>query len=131
MTETNRIGPGTPFLIVSDVSRSVKHYTEALGFECRFSAPDTDPIFAIVGRDAVQIMLKFVGDEVPPSPNNQQHEWARWDVFVHVPDPDVLAGEFERRRVPFHQVLGDTEDQLRGFEIADPDGYVCFFGRPL
>lgn len=34
------------------------------------------------------------------------------------------------RGVTFHQPLRDDEDGLRGFEVADADGYMSFFGRP-
>ncbi|MGF1475788.1 MAG: hypothetical protein ACFB6S_09515 [Geminicoccaceae bacterium] len=71
------------------------------------------------------------GDQLPPLPNPQRHEWARWNAFIHSSDPDRLAQEFSSRNVTFHQPLRDTDDRLRGFEIADPDGYVCFFGRPI
>jgi hypothetical protein len=116
--------------MVADIPRSLKHYVGQLGFECRFMSPDQDPFFAIVGRTSAQIMLKAVGDEVSPLPNHQRHEWARWDAFIYTSDPDSLAREFVSRNVSFHQPLGDTAEKLRGFETADPDGYVCFFGRP-
>ncbi len=130
MTGADPLGPCTPFFIVTSVPRALDHYVGRLGFECRFKAPDPDPFFALVGRGAAQIMLKSFGEEVPPLPNHRRHAWAPWDSFVHVPDPDSLAGELAGRGVAFHRPLGDTDDKLRGFEVADPDGYVCFFGRP-
>ena len=130
MSENTEVGPATPFFIVSDVPRSLTHYVGQLGFDCTFSSPEPDPFFAIVARGTAQIMLKAVGDGVSPSPNIGQHAWARWDMFIYVQDPDELAREFAARNVPFHQPLGDTDEGLRGFETADPDGYVCFFGRP-
>lgn len=125
------IGPATPFFIVSELPRSLEHYVGKLGFDCTHSSPEDQPFFAIVARGSAQIMLKAVSDEVPPCPNHAQHPWARWDAFIHVSDPDALAAEFAGRSVAFHTPLEDTEDGLRGFETADPDGYVCFFGRPL
>jgi len=47
-----------------------------------------------------------------------------------VPDPDGLADEFGGRGVEFSAPLADTDDGLRGFEVADADGYLLFFGRP-
>ncbi len=75
-------------------------------------------------------MVKSVGAEVGPIPNPTRHKWARWDVFVYTTNPDALAFEFGARDVTFRQPIADTDDGLRGFEVADPDGYVCFFGRP-
>lgn len=130
MKENDQLGPCAPFFIVADIPRSLEHYVGQLGFECRIKSPDQRPFFAIVVRASAQIMLKAVGDHVSPLPNHQRHEWARWDAFIYAPNPDLLAREFANRNVSFRQPLADTEDELRGFEIADPDGYVCFFGRP-
>jgi hypothetical protein len=41
-----------------------------------------------------------------------------------------LAAEFAARGVEFTAPLSDTGDGLRGFALADADGYVLFFGRP-
>lgn len=124
------IGPCSPFLIVSNIRWAVDHYVNCLGFACSALMPKDDPFFAIVARGSAQIMLKAIGPDIAPLPNHRRHEWARWDAFIFAPDPDALAEEFEGRAVPFHQPLANTDDGLRGFEIADPDGYVCFFGRP-
>lgn len=127
------LGHISPFFIVGDLRRAIEFY-ERLGFETRFVAPEDDPFFAIVGRDSVQLYLKDVSDEsqtVRPQPNHTRHEWAPWDAFVFVPDPDGLATEFESRGVVFEQALQDGEDGIRGFATRDDDGYVLFFGRPI
>lgn len=111
----------SPFFIVRDLDRALEFYRDVLGFEVTFAS---DTFFAIVRREGVQFLLKSVG--VDPLPNRERHADARWDAFVHVADPDALAAELSVRDV----VLADTDDGLRGFELADPDGYVLFFGRP-
>jgi catechol 2,3-dioxygenase-like lactoylglutathione lyase family enzyme len=118
----------SPFFIVADVGRSVEFYREALDFEVRYSEPESDPFFAIVGRDAVQIFLK---GSAASQPNYTRQSWALWDAFVYVADPDALAGELATRYVAFHKTIRDRDDGLRGFEVQDLDGYVIFFGRPL
>ncbi len=130
MTGTEGIGPCAPFFIVREVRRALDHYVGKLGFDCRFATREAAPFFAIVGRDAAQIFLKAVAEEVGPLPNHERHVWAPWDAFVNVADPEALAAEFSGRGVAFRQPLGLRDDSLRGFEVADPDGYVCFFGRP-
>ena len=78
------------------------------------------------------IMFKAIG--VPPVPNCTRdigQGIASWDAYVHVPDPDALAAEFASRGVEFSQPLQNTDDDLRGFELRDADGYVLFFGRPI
>jgi catechol 2,3-dioxygenase-like lactoylglutathione lyase family enzyme len=120
----------SPFFIVNRVHQSISFYRDKLGFEVTFQEPpppDQDPFFAILSRDGAMIFLKGGGD---PLPNAQRYSWARWDAYLHVPDPDALAGEFSRRGTAFSEPLKDTHDGLRGFAITDPDGHVLFFGRP-
>ena len=119
-----------PLFIVSDLGRAVAFYCDVMGFEQRLSVPESDPFFAIVGRDGVGIMLKHITPEVAPLPNPKRHEWAKWDAFISTPDPDSLAAECRERTSDAAFEVQDTEDGLRGFEIADADGYVLFFGHP-
>jgi len=75
--------------------------------------------------------MKEIG--VPPVPNytrDIKKGIARWDAFVIVPDPDALAAEYASRNVEFFTPLRNNDDNLRGFELKDADGYVLFFGRP-
>ena len=118
----------SPFFIVADMAATLPFYRDKLGFEVTFQEPPPDDFFAIVRRDGAMIMLKDVG--VEPLPNYRREPAARWDAYLHVPDPDSLAAEFSSRGVTFSVPLRDTDDGLRGFELKDTDGYVLFFGRP-
>jgi catechol 2,3-dioxygenase-like lactoylglutathione lyase family enzyme len=123
----------SPFFIVSHVPSSLAFYRDKLGFEITFQGPDPDNIFfGIVRRGGAQILLKDIG--VAPVPNytrDIKKGIARWDAFVHVPDPDKLAAEFASRNVEFFEPLKDNvDDGLRGFELKDADGYLLYFGRP-
>ena len=131
MPANQNVGPATPFFIIRELRVSLEHYEAKLGFNCRYRAPQQAPFFAIIARGSAQIMLKAVCAEVDPLPNHKRHEWAPWDAFIYVAEPDLLADEYEQRGVAFHQPIQDTDDGLRGFEVADPDDYVCFFGRPI
>lgn len=121
-----------PFFIVKNVPVALSFYRDRLGFDITFQGPDPDDIFfGIVQRGAAMIILKDVG--VDPLPNHMrdiEKGWARWDAYVHVPDPDALAEEFSSRNVALSQPLKDDDDGLHGFELKDADGYVLFFGRP-
>jgi hypothetical protein len=77
------------------------------------------------------IMFKSVGvDPVPNYTRDIEQGVARWDAYLHAPDPDALAAEFASRNLEFSEPLKDTDDGLRGFELHDVNGYVLFFGRP-
>jgi catechol 2,3-dioxygenase-like lactoylglutathione lyase family enzyme len=125
-----QLGFIAPFFIVRDVIKSIAFYTDRLGFEVAFLGPDDGPYFALLQRDGARLMLKAITPEVLPMPNPSRHQWARWDAYIHTPDPDALAEEFTSRGVSFRESLGINSDQLRGFEVMDADGYVLYFGRP-
>lgn len=127
MTQAEIIGI-SPFFIVSNLSSALSFYRDRLGFEITFEGPEGDAFFGIVQRGRAMIMLKNVG--VDPLPNYKREGGARWDAYLHVPDPDALEAEFASQKVEFSVPLKDTDDGLRGFELKDADGYVLFFGRP-
>ena len=120
----------SPCFIVANLNTSVSFYVDKLGFEVRYMGPDDGPFFAIVGRDNVSIMLKAIAPGILPVPNHTRHEWARLDAYISTADPDKLFEEYSSRDITFHQPLLDDGDGLRGFEVADADGYMLFFGRP-
>jgi len=122
-----------PFFIVKDVPAALKFYRDSLGFDITFQGPSDDDIFfGIVQRDGAMIMMKDIGVEpVPNYTRDIKKGIARWDAYLHVPDPDSLAEEFSSRNVEFFIPLHDNDDDgLRGFEIKDADGYLLYFGRP-
>ena len=124
----------SPFFIVTHVPTSLAFYRDQLGFQITFQGPDPDDIFfGIVRRDAAMIILKDIGvDPVPNYTRDIKKGIARWDAYLHVPDPDALAAEFSSRNVEFFRQLNDNDDGgdgLRGFEVKDADGYLLFFGH--
>jgi catechol 2,3-dioxygenase-like lactoylglutathione lyase family enzyme len=127
MTQAD-IGLISPVLLVRNVPASLAFYRDQLGFAVTHQDDPQRPTFGIVQRGGAMLMFKDVG--VSSLPNLQRHEWARWDAYLYVPDPDALAAEFSSRRTEFSAPLADSPDGLRGFELRDPDDYVLFFGRP-
>lgn len=120
----------SPFFIVSKLKDSVAFYVNKLGFKILYMGPEGDPFFAMVGRDQISIMLKEIAEDIKPIPNHTRHEWARWDAFISTAGPDALFEEYNAVGLTFHKPLRDDGDGLRGFEVADADGYILFFGRP-
>jgi catechol 2,3-dioxygenase-like lactoylglutathione lyase family enzyme len=119
-----------PFFIISNLDQTVAFYTEKLGFEIRFIGPIPDPYIAILGREGVEIFVKEITEEIQPIPNSSRHGWASWDAYVYTSEPEALAAEFAERGCEFKEPLGINSDNLLGFELRDPNGYVIYFGRP-
>ena len=126
------IGIAAPLFIVRNVPETLAFYRDRLGFEITFQGPEpADIFFGIVERGNAMFMFKAI--DVEPVPNYTYdigHGIARWDAYVHVPDPDALAAEFQSRGVQFFEPLQNNSDNLRGFEIKDVNGYLLYFGRP-
>lgn len=119
-----------PSFIVANLKASISFYVNKLGFEVRYSGPDGNPFWAIVGRDDISIMLKEVAPDVKPIPNHTRHKWAPLDAYIATADPEKLYREFCANDVSFLKPLQINSDNLKGFEVKDADGYVLFFGRP-
>ena len=122
-----------PCLIVDDLQATLDFYQSKLGFEVTYKGGGDKPcedFFGIVQRDGVMLMLKSVAPDIHPQPNRSRHEWAPWDAYVNVSDPDALYQEYTGKSVPIHKEPSDTGDGLRAFEIRDNSGYVLCFGCP-
>ena len=130
--ERAEVGSASPLFIVRNVPDTLAFYSDKLGFEVAFEGPEPDDIFfGIVQRGRAMIMFKAI--DVEPVPNYTRdigHGIAAWDAYVYVPDPDALYEEFASRDVEISRPLENNHDNLRGFELRDPNGYVLFFGRP-
>jgi len=131
MTKTEISGIA-PFFIVRDVPAALAFYRDRFGFDITFQGPSDDDIFfGIVKRGGAMIILKEIGvDPVPNYTRDIKKGIARWDAYVHVPDPSALAAEFSSHNVEFFTPLRVNDDNLLGFEVKDVDGYLLYFGRP-
>jgi catechol 2,3-dioxygenase-like lactoylglutathione lyase family enzyme len=124
----------TPFFIVDDLAATLEFYRSKLGFELLYkggSDGTDDDYWAMVARDQVTLFLKCITPDIHPQPSSSRHEWVAWDAYVFTDDPDSLYREFVDRGVPMHRELGNNSDNLRAFEVADNNGYVLCFGRPI
>ena len=78
-----------PLFIVKSVPTALKFYRDRLGFDITFQGPEPDDIFfGIVQRGGAMILVKHVGvDPVPNYTRDVKKGIARWDAYLHVPDP--------------------------------------------
>ncbi|MFL5387053.1 MAG: VOC family protein [Longimicrobiaceae bacterium] len=119
-----------PFFIVRDVIPAIAFYRDRLGFEVTFLGPDDGPYFAMLRRDGVRLMLKAITPDVLPTPNPSRHQWARWDAYIHTPDPDALAEEFASRASRSGSRSASTRTTCAGSRSWMGTGTSCTSGGP-
>jgi catechol 2,3-dioxygenase-like lactoylglutathione lyase family enzyme len=124
------VGALSPFFVVTDVTIAIAYYRDRLGFRLIHSEGGDAPFFAILHRGGAMLFLKSE-EGIAPMPNSIQHPNLPWDAYCYTEEPEALAAEFAGKAVAFHAALGNRSDGLRGFSLADPDGHVIFFGRPM
>lgn len=127
MSHATQIGPVSPFFIVKNLEVSINYYVDQLGFEIVYQTPSDEPFFVIVRRDNAQFMLKNITEDLKTFPNPKVHPLARWDAYIYVSNPEELF----KQKVVFKSKLSETDDEMLGFEVEDPDDYVIFIGRPV
>ncbi len=125
-----------PELVCSDFERSLRFYTEILGFTVLYRRPDDR--FAYLDREGAQLMLEqptgraFVNGELaPPYGRGVNFEIEAFDV-------DVLYGRVQAAAaevfLPIEEKWyrrGDVEVGNRQFIVVDPDGYLLRFAQDL
>jgi len=114
-----------PLFLVSDVQASATWYRDKLGFDFDriWGEP---PVFGILPRDAIELMLKECPEGVRP---HGQVTTETWDAYVRVRDIEELRRELSQRgaaiqRGPERMIYHCVE-----LEVVDPDGYALCFAQ--
>jgi uncharacterized glyoxalase superfamily protein PhnB len=116
-----------PVFRAGSVARSARWYAEVLGFSVDAVGPPADPVFAILRRDGMELMLQKVVPGVG-EPRSATRAGGGWDVYIRVSDAEA-ARETVAARAP---EVGPIEAQVYGcreFAVTDPDGHVLVFGE--
>jgi uncharacterized glyoxalase superfamily protein PhnB len=111
----------TPLFIVKDLDRSLKYYTEQLGFEQQFRYEDFYPG---IERNGQTIHLKLGNVSQEERLNRRKNE--DLDVHCSVSGIDALFEEFTGKSAEVIQSLRDMP-YGREFYVTDPDGYILGF----
>lgn len=113
-----------PVFRVGDLSRSIRFYTEQLGFEVDFVYDD---FYASVHREGCHIHLKCA----PPIPRDQSafEQAEHLDALVTVTSAADLATEFSNGGATFSIPLRTMPYGIE-FYVRDPEGYIIGFVQP-
>jgi uncharacterized glyoxalase superfamily protein PhnB len=116
-----------PVLRVRNVVAAANHYRDAMGFGYdRFYGEP--PVFVIVGRDDMYLMLKQVADAGSINPHGAVGV-ASCDVYFWTSGVDALHEEFVRRGAKVTDGLSLQEYGCKEFAVEDIDGYEIRFGQ--
>lgn len=116
-----------PVLRVTDVARSMAWYEKVLGFSSDPFGPAEDPLFAILRRDGVELMLQKVRSGVG-APRSATTAGGGWDVYLRIDDAHSFR-EGVQVEVPEVGPIEMREYGCQEFVLADPDGHIIVLGE--
>jgi len=122
-----RMSAIAPYFLVADVVRAAEHYRDKLGFSILGYFFEDPPVFGMVGRDGLTILLSRV--DTSRGGSNRDHKNVGIDAYLWIDDADAL---FDELRQAGANVLGSPVLRTYGmkeFEVRDLDGYVLCFGQ--
>lgn len=120
----------SPYFLVDDVEKSANYYRDVLGFHYHQLWGGDPPIFAMVHRDGVEIMLRRTDTPGTMRPNNVVADES-WDAYIRVEDTDSLHAEYAAKGAKITSPLTDREYGMREFEVEDINGYILGFAHPI
>jgi len=109
-------------IVVSDITESIKHYCETLGFTADFQY-GSPTYYACLCRDDVPLHLIAAG-ETQRLPGSSA-------VYVFVKDVDVLHDELAARGAKILKPPQNYAYGMRDFEVRDLDGNQLTFGMEV
>ena len=105
---------------VKDVNRSIKFYTEQLGFRLVQQAGSA---FASVSNDGLTILLSGPGSSGSrPMPDGRQQEPGGWNrIVLKVNDLDMLVAKLKKAGLHFRNEI-EVGPGGKQIQVEDPDG---------
>lgn len=122
MTTTNsKIKKMSPQFLVGDIERSIKFYTQVLGFGLDFRYED---FYAGIIKDGCSIHLKTGNYSTEERKSKKLNE--DLDIVFSVDEVEALFEDLSNKSVEIVQPLREMP-YGKEFYIADPDGYIIAF----
>ena len=122
-----KITSAVPVFRVASVARSATWYTEILGFVADSVGPKDDPVFSILRRDGVELMVQKVIDGVGAA-RSAATAGGGWDAYIRVDDVEVFRTAIQAKLPAVGPIVG-REYGCRELALTDPDGHVVVLGE--
>ena len=119
-----RLRSFAPQLLVDDLERAIKFYSDVLGFSF---APAWQGFYAIGERDGFEVHLKCAPKTAEDRANRRQHE--HLDVYANVVGVDALYAACKAKDAAILKPLDRTPWGTKDFYLEDPEGYIIAFGE--
>ncbi len=120
----SRIRTFAPQLLVDDLDKAIKFYSDVLGFS--FGTPWRG-FYAIGERDGFEVHLKCAPKTVADRAHRREHE--QLDIYAGVVGVDALYETCKANGATITKPLAGTAWGTRDFYIMDPEGYILAFGE--
>ncbi len=125
-----------PELTVFDFEKSLKFYTEVLGFGIKFGRPEEN--FAYLDQEGVQIMLEQYSEDIWLTGKLEVPLGRGINFQVEFENIEPVYQRLKAMNYPFFRdskdvwrKTGDIQSGSREFLIQDPDGYLLRFMQHL
>jgi hypothetical protein len=118
VTPERAVHAAVPVFQVTSVARSITWYREILGFSADPVGPADDPVFAILRRDGVELMLQ----------KGQAKPVQGWSAYIRVADVAALR-DAALAKEPGVDPIVTREYGCLECTLPDPDGYVLAIGQ--
>jgi uncharacterized glyoxalase superfamily protein PhnB len=124
MAET-RLLAAVPQFLVANVVEAAQFYHDRLGFEIGpYGEP---PLFVIVSRDRVQIMLNY--SEEGAGSSNRVHKKESDDAYIWLSDLDAFWDEVKDNALNVTRGPAVAPYGVKEFTVEDNSGYSITFAQ--
>jgi uncharacterized glyoxalase superfamily protein PhnB len=124
-----RLSAIAPYFLVADVVGAAEYYRDKLGFTIRGYFFEDPPVFAMIGRDELIIMLALM--EGGRGGSNRDHKSVGLDAYLWTEDADAIYAEFRHSGADIVAPPVMRSYGMKEFEVRDLDGYVLCFGQDV
>jgi uncharacterized glyoxalase superfamily protein PhnB len=120
----SRITSFAPQLLVDDLDRAIKFYSDVLGFSF---GPPWCGFYAIGERDGFEVHLKCAPKTAADRAHRLEHE--HLDIYAGVVGVAALYEACKAKGATITKPLARTAWGTSDFYIMDPEGYILAFGE--
>jgi len=118
----------SPEFAVPDVRVAAEYYRDVFGFTIHGYFLDP-PVYAMIGRDSVEIHFGKADDGVLPSPNVTRRRGLGLDAYIWVNDLDSLYAELKERGAKIIQAPTMRVYKCYEMEVEDNFGFRLAFSQ--